>query len=519
MKTQKKKRCLIILSMTAATLLSGCSTRQQSPYPEVSKYLNNTYAQDFELTEISDGNTVYYKASPKEHPELEFKVIPVGTEYTNKGFDDTYPTVFVQNEAEKLGLSLEPGDTDKELVASIDSYAQIEELSETLAGIATAYAEAGLPAKFTLGTVQNGWNCADIRVELCTPDMEGYEPAVIHIPDSKQIADSRINDKEAIADRIGSGYITYICQNYLGDPLDYLTQDAVTAFYADADGLTVKSGESATEYPHLTVDLHFAELYHLAEAEGWNPQAAQNSFSITANGQTSWFFLEFEDDENERGIIKTTAHIYWAEDETGERLPACDEKGYHPDVIDQKLIEERAGCDLSPGLLLQESAARREKNKEELNGYLSSGNVKSPGSNVEIGNWIVTVTDAAETGKIDSGSMYFEPDPGKSFLRIDMEITNQAAESERFLPTLVTYDELMLQLAVSNGLQYSPVSLLGGGDLTGNALDAGETKSGFIVFQVSENLMETEDTILLLLRMGTETQAIQIKNDTGGQKG
>lgn len=512
MKTKKKNCCLIILSMAAAALLSGCSAEQQSPYPEVSNYLDNTYAQDFELTEVSDGNTVYYKAFPKEHPELEFKIVPAGTEYTNKGFDDTYPTVFVQNEAKKLGLSLEPGNTDKELVASIDSYAQIEELSETLAEIATAYTEAGLPAKFTSGTVQNGWNCADIRVELCTPDMEGYEPTVIHIPDRKQIADRHINDKEAIADRIGDGYITYICQNYLGDPLDYLPQDAVTAFYADADGLTIESGESATEYPYLTVNLHFAELYRLAEAEGWDPQAAQNSFSIAANGQTSWFFLEFENDENERGIMETTAHVYWAEDETGERLPACDEEGYHPDVIDQKLIEERAGCELSPGLLLQESAARREKNKEELDGYLSSGNVKSLGSNVEIGNWVVTVTDATETEKISSGSMYFEPDTGRSFLRIDLELTNQAAEREHFLSPVIMYDELMVQLAVSSGLQYSPVSLLGGGDLTGNALDAGETKSGFIVFQVSENLMETEDTILLLLRMGSETQAIQIKN-------
>ena len=508
-----KNRCHIILFMAAATLLSGCSAEKKSPYPEVTKYLNNTYEQKFDLTEVSDGNTVYYKATPKEHPELEFKIVPAGTDYTNKGFDDTYPAIFVLNEARKLGLSPEPGDTDKELVISVDSYVQIEELSESLAQMAAAYAEAGMPAKFTLGTVEEGWNCADIRVEIRTPDLEGYEPVIIHIPDSRQIADEHINDQERIADRIGSGYIAYICQYYLDDPLDYLTQDAVTAFYADAGGLTVKTDETATEYPYLNTDLHFAELYHLAEAEGWNPQAAQNNcFSITANDQTSWFFLEFEEDEKERGGTQITAHVYWAEEETGERLPACDEWGYHPDVIDQKLIEERACCDLSPGLLLQEAAARREENKKELDGYLSSGNVKPLGSAVEIGSWTVTVTDAAETGKITSGSMYFEPDAERSFLRIDMDITNRSSEGVRFLPTVVMYDELMVQLIVSNGLKYSPVSLLGGGDLTGSALDAGETRSGFIVFQVPENLMKTEDTILLLLQIGAETQAIQIQN-------
>ncbi|MDE6052463.1 MAG: DUF4352 domain-containing protein, partial [Lachnospiraceae bacterium] len=169
-------------------------------------------------------------------------------------------------------------------------------------------------------------------------------------------------------------------------------------------------------------------------------------------------------------------------------------------------------CDLSPVLLLQESAARREENKKELNGYLSSGNVKPLGSAMEIGSWTVTVTDAAETGKITSGSMYFEPDAERSFLRIDMDITNRSSEGVRFLPTVVMYDELMVQLIASNGLKYSPVSLLGGGDLTGSALDAGVTRSGFIVFQVPENLMKTEDTILLLLQIGEETQAIQIQN-------
>lgn len=507
-----KKHYLIILSCAAAALLSGCAAGEKSPYPEVSHYLEQRYEQEFELEEISGEDAVYYKASPKEQPELEFKVVPAGPEYTNKGFDDTYPTVFVLNEARKLGLSLESGSTEKELVASIDGYAQVDALSETLAALAAAYADAGLPASFTLGTVSNGWNCADIRVEIRTPGLEGYEPAVIHIPDSGQIADSHINDSDRIAKRIGDDYAAYICQYYLGDPLDYLTQDAVTAFYADADGLTVETDGSAAEYPHLSTKLHFADLYRLAEAEGWNPQAAQRSFSVTVNDQTTWFFLEFEKENNERGRAETIARVYWAEEETGERLPACDEWGHSPNIIDSHLIEERTGCSLSAGLLLQESEARRKKNREELDRCLNSGAVSPLGSSVEIGSWTVTVTDAAETGKITSGSMYFEPDEGKSFVRIDMEITNQAAESERFLPTLVTSDDLMVQLAVSSGLQYSPVSLLGGGDLTGSALDAGETKSGFIVFHVSPDLLETEDTILLMLRIGTQTQAVVIKN-------
>lgn len=504
-----KKRCHVILFCAVAALLSGCAAGEKSPYPEVSEYLENRYNQKFELEEISGEASAYYKAIPKENPELEFKVFPVGPEYTNKGFDDTYPTVFVLNEAKKLGLPLEPGTTEKELVAAIDGYAGIEALSRTLSELAAAYAEAGLPAEFTLGTVSNGWNCADIRVELRTPDLKGYEPAVIHIPDDRQIANRHINDSDQIARRIGDDYVACICQYYLGDPLDYLTQDAVTAFYTDTDGLTVETDDGATEYPQLSTKLHFAELYRLSEDEGWNPQAAQDSFSITSNEQTSWFFLEFEEETNERGRTETVARVYWAESETGDRQPACGEYDT-PDIIDRELIEARTGCRLSRGLLLQAEETRRAGNREELESYLSDA--RPIGDSTEIGNWTITVTAATEVGKITSGSMYFEPDEGKSFFRIDMDITNHGTKDSDFLPMVIMSDELMVELAISSGLQYAPVSLLGGGDLTGSTLAPGETKSGFIVFQTSQSLMETEDHILLLLRIGIETRAVLIKN-------
>lgn len=504
-----KKRYLVLLSLVVAALLSGCEAVKKSPYPEVAKYLENRYERKFEIEEISDEGTIYYSARPEDRPELEFKVVPVGTDYTNAGFDDTYPTVFVLNEAGKLGLSLEAGEGDKELVASIDGYAQIEALSETLSSLAAAYAEAGLPAHFTSGTVKSGWNCADIRVDIRTPELEGYEPAVIHIPDSRQISDSHINDSERIRERIESDYVAYICRYYLGDPLDYLTQDAVTAFYADADGLTVKTTETMTEYPNLSMSLNFAELYRLAEEEGWNPSIAQNSFSITANEQTSWFFLEFEEAADEGA--GTTARVYWEAEETGERLPAWGDYDYTPEIIDWHVIEERTGCSFSRGLLLQEDNERKEKNKAQLNEFLNSGTLTSLGSSVEIGNWAVTVTDAEETGRISGGSMYFEADSGKAFVRVDMNIVNQGTERVRFLPTVITSDDLMVQLATSGGLQYSPVALLGGGDMTGSALEAGESKSGFIVFHVSQELMETEEHLLLLLSIGNETKAVQIK--------
>ncbi len=47
--------------------------------------------------------------------------------------------------------------------------------------------------------------------------------------------------------------------------------------------------------------------------------------------------------------------------------------------------------------------------------------------------------------------------------------------------------------------------------MTGASLEAGETKSGYIVFHVSQDLMDTEEHVLLLLTIGKETKAVQIK--------
>ena len=107
--------------------------------------------------------------------------------------------------------------------------------------------------------------------------------------------------------------------------------------------------------------------------------------------------------------------------------------------------------------------------------------------------------------------MYFDADEGKEFVRVDVDVANQGTEKESFLPMVIMSDELLVELATSSGHKYTPVDLLGGGDMTGASLEAGETKSGYIVFHVSQDLMDTEEHVLLLLTIGKETKAVQIK--------
>ena len=165
---------------------------------------------------------------------------------------------------------------------------------------------------------------------------------------------------------------------------------------------------------------------------------------------------------------------------------------------------------MASGLTLQKAEERKEENREKFEGYLNSG-AGPVGSGVEIGNWAITVKTAEMTGRITSGSMYFDADEGKEFVRVDVDVANQGTEKESFLPMVIMSDELLVELATSSGHKYTPVDLLGGGDMTGASLEAGETKSGYIVFHVSQDLMDTEEHVLLLLTIGKETKAVQIK--------
>ena len=205
---RKRLRNQMVLAVIGAGVLlgiSGCSAiGGKSPYPEVEQYLKNRYGGKFEIEEVAENGTpVYYQVVQKDGEKLEFEVFPVGEEYTNKGFDDTCPVAFVMKKAEDMGLVLEPGTEEKELVATVDGYGEIEELADKLAQIAKAYEEAGLPARFTTGTVGDGWNSANIRVEIRGFSPEGYHPGVIRIPDSV----TGFHDQESME--------LYLEQNYL----------------------------------------------------------------------------------------------------------------------------------------------------------------------------------------------------------------------------------------------------------------------------------------------------------------
>ena len=120
-KMSRGKRLSTAVFFGLALGVSGCSVLGgKSPYPEVEQYLKNRYGGKFQIEQVPGaGEETSYRVVQKDGEKLEFEVFPVGDEYTNKGFDDTCPLAFVMKKAGEAGLVLEPGDGQKELVATV----------------------------------------------------------------------------------------------------------------------------------------------------------------------------------------------------------------------------------------------------------------------------------------------------------------------------------------------------------------------------------------------------------------
>lgn len=523
----------VLLSMVLwhlAFYLVGCVAKEEeSRYPEVEKYLFDRfevlgkYSGNYYIEEISENGEVYYRVTEKEGEKLEFRVFPVGDEYTKAGFDDTCPVAFVMKKAGETGLVLEPGEREKELIATVDGYEELGALAEKLAQIADAYEKAGLPAKFTTGTVGDGWNSANIRVEIRGFAPEGYQPGIIRIPDSV----TGFHDKESMQWYLETNYLTFLERYVLEEIPAGIPKEAFQEIRGDASGITVINGEETREYPELDYHhLYFAEVYRLAKREGWEPVADENGFTIARGEENYRFELVFEEREDIKnqekykysGSWEPLGHaagqepvVYCFMAGGEEKMPASSDYTADKGGISVDILEQITGTTIESGLKLQDAQERIQEIQEEADGYLLRSDAKALGESVEIAGWRITLNQVEEKKRLETSSMYYEADEGKIFVRLNMEVENLGTEKAPFLKTIVTGDDLLIHLVSSGGHRYIPVDLIGMSDLTSASVEPNGVESGGLIFHIAEDILQQDEHIFLVFKAGEESRLFRIK--------
>lgn len=480
------------------------------------------YRGEFQIEEVTKGDAVSYRVCQKDGEKLEFTVYPAGDEYTSEGFADTCPVAFVLKKAGELGLVLEPGDRENELIITVDGFEEIGELTKKLVQISNAYRQAGLPSDFTKGTVGDGWSSADIRVEIREFAPAHYRPGFVQIPDC--IVDCHF--QKTTQKYLENNYLTYLNRYYLGEIPKDVPEDALKEVNKDCEGITIAYGDRTVEYPKLDKDsLYFAEVYRLALQEGWEPVAEENAFTITAGERSCRFELVFEEketvqrkrqyltswdtsgyDDNKRPVV------YWYEPETGERKPAALSPDQDKACISAEILEEITGADLKRGLKLKEAKEQRQEMQGAIGRYLNGADVMQPGDTAEIANWRVTLKQVEGKNQIDyeNDNIYHEARKGMILVSLKMDVENKGTMEKRFIESFAGPDDLRVSLLSFGGESYMPASLLGKISLADACIEPKAVFSNQLVFEIPEHVWN-EEQILLVMERRDERQIFLIK--------
>lgn len=389
--------------------------------------------------------------------------------------------------------------------------------------MADAYQEAGLPAQFTRGTVGDGWNSANVRVHIRDFEPEGYEPGVIRIPDSV----TGFHEREEMQEYLETNYLTFLERYYLGEIPADVPEEALQELRGETRGITLISGDETREYPELeSNELFFAQVYRLAQKEGWEPEADGNVFTIARGEDKYRFELVFEEKEDKgdrakykySGSWQPLGHasdrepvVYWSKEGEEDRTPARSDFSGEKASISADILEQIAGVEIEAGLKLQKAQERVQEIQEEADGYLLRSDVKPMGETVEIAGWRITLNQVEEKKRLETSNMYFEADEDKIFARMDMDVENLRTEKARFLETIVTKEDLLIHLVSSGGHRYIPVDLIGMADLSSVSLEPGEVRNGGLIFHIGENILEEDEHVFLVFKAGDESRVFRIK--------
>lgn len=129
-----------------------------------------------------------------------------------------------------------------------------------------------------------------------------------------------------------------------------------------------------------------------------------------------------------------------------------------------------------------------------------------------IGSFNVTVHGLEITDKIEDGYGYFSPDEGNQYAIVSMTVENQGKEAADFLPYYALYGDMTAKLLYLSEYEYSATTLLGyDSDLHGTQLNPLTSKSGVIVFEIPDAVVNGSGSLTLVLSAGSASEEVIVR--------
>ena len=100
---------------------------------------------------------------------------------------------------------------------------------------------------------------------------------------------------------------------------------------------------------------------------------------------------------------------------------------------------------------------------------------------------------------------------GNKLIHIFLTVTNNGEEEDSFLPTMAFNDDVYVQI-VHGDEELKPTNILGySPEMHGKSIEAQATQEGEITFEVSADVADGTDELLLRFKSGNDVAFIKIR--------
>lgn len=137
----------------------------------------------------------------------------------------------------------------------------------------------------------------------------------------------------------------------------------------------------------------------------------------------------------------------------------------------------------------------------------------SIGDSSTLNDWAITVSNFYYTDKIDiSAYTFYQPDDGNQYAVAEVQVTNNGKESNTFLPSFSTGNDVRAKIYYAGEYEYSSTVLLGvNEDLHDSTLNPLTSKDGIIVFSIPDTVVNGEDSLVLTLSAGHDEISFSLR--------